>query len=116
MREECPFCSQPETEVLAENELAKAFFDKFPVNTGHVLIIPKRHFADLFEATDAEMLAFKELLFDVKSLYTSVLILMAIILGLMSVQPLDKLFSISIFILFHVTKEMLKTRVVELGG
>jgi diadenosine tetraphosphate (Ap4A) HIT family hydrolase len=62
----CPFCSQLETEVIAENELTKAFFDKFPVNTGHVLIIPKRHFADLFEATREEMKALTELLFEVK--------------------------------------------------
>lgn len=68
MVRECPFCRQPETEVIGENELALAFFDKFPVNTGHVLIVPKRHFADLFEATREEMKAMMELLLDVKKL------------------------------------------------
>lgn len=63
---QCLFCAYPETEVIAENELAIAFFDKFPVNTGHVLIVPKRHFADFFEATREEIKAIIELLFGVK--------------------------------------------------
>ncbi len=63
---ECPFCKQPETEVIAENKLAIAFLDKFPVNTGHVLVIPKRHFDDLFKATQEEIKAMTELLGEVK--------------------------------------------------
>lgn len=41
---DCPFC-QPssETELLVESGTAYAIFDKFPVNEGHALIIPKRH-------------------------------------------------------------------------
>lgn len=68
MMMECPFCKQPETEAIGENELAQAFFDKFPANNGHVLIVPKRHFADLFEATPEEMKAMMELLLEVKKL------------------------------------------------
>jgi len=68
MVRECPFCRQPETKVIGENELAQAFFDKFPVNNGHVLIVPKRHFADFFEATPEEMKAMMELLIEVKKL------------------------------------------------
>lgn len=51
----CPFCSLEKTEILLENKLAQAFFDKFPVNAGHVLIIPKRHLSNLFEATSEEL-------------------------------------------------------------
>ncbi|MDR3587263.1 MAG: HIT family protein [Desulfosporosinus sp.] len=62
----CVFCTLPETEILAENELAKAFFDKYPVSAGHVLIIPKRHVANLFEATPEEMASIGGLLRRVK--------------------------------------------------
>ena len=46
---ECPFCLPDSGRtILAETALAFAIYDKFPVNTGHVLIIPKRHVADYF--------------------------------------------------------------------
>ncbi|MEJ7611774.1 MAG: HIT family protein [Ferruginibacter sp.] len=43
----CPFC-KPDREFLKETDLAFAMFDKFPVNKGHVLIIPKNHQDDFF--------------------------------------------------------------------
>lgn len=63
---DCIFCKRPETEILAENDLALAFFDKYPVNEGHVLIIPKRHVESFFETTWEELAAINELLFAVK--------------------------------------------------
>lgn len=62
---ECPFCST--TEVFAGNELAFAKVDYYPVSSGHMLVIPRRHFADLFEATADERAALWELLTEVKS-------------------------------------------------
>lgn len=62
----CVFCTLPETDILVENELALAFYDKFPVNEGHVLIIPKRHLASLFEATQEEIISIWKLLEEVK--------------------------------------------------
>lgn len=62
----CIFCMKPETEILAENDLALAFYDKYPVNVGHVLIIPRRHVESFFEATPEELAAINELLFEVK--------------------------------------------------
>ena len=62
----CVFCMKPETEILAENDLALAFYDKYPVNVGHVLIIPRRHVESFFEATPEELAAINELLFEVK--------------------------------------------------
>jgi diadenosine tetraphosphate (Ap4A) HIT family hydrolase len=56
----CIFCNIP-TPILA-NDLAQAIFDQYPVNPGHLLIIPKRHIASLFEATPAERAALFELL------------------------------------------------------
>lgn len=61
---DCLFCNYKE--IIAENELAFAIYDKFPVNKGHALIIPKRHFSSFFEATEEEIKAIYSLLHDVK--------------------------------------------------
>lgn len=66
MTTDCIFCSIPETEILAQNELALAFLDKFPSNEGHTLIVPKRHVASLFDVTTVEMTSIWELLSEVK--------------------------------------------------
>lgn len=51
----CLFCDA--SKALLRNELAYARFDDFPVNPGHVLIIPFRHFASFFDATAEERAA-----------------------------------------------------------
>lgn len=56
----CPFC-HPDS-LLFENDLAYACQDKYPVNPGHLLIIPKRHVADFFLITEAEKVALLSLL------------------------------------------------------
>ncbi len=61
---DCPFC-QPDG-ILLENELAYAKPDKFPVNPGHLLIIPKRHVVNYFHATDVEKAALLSLLDEAK--------------------------------------------------
>lgn len=66
---ECPFCdSCSDRRILAENDLAYALFDKFPVNAGHALIIPKRHVAHYFELSPDEKAACWQLLDEVKGL------------------------------------------------
>ncbi|MGM0609122.1 MAG: HIT family protein, partial [Candidatus Muiribacteriota bacterium] len=57
----CLFCEYPEKDYIVENELAFAVYDKFPVNEGHMLVIPKRHFASYFEASKAEIISMFEL-------------------------------------------------------
>lgn len=66
MNQPCPFCN-PENIVLS-NELAFAVFDLFPVNIGHLLIIPKRHVSDFFETTLEERAAINQLLEQGKAL------------------------------------------------
>lgn len=63
---ECAFCDIPEDQVIAQNDLALAFFDRYPVNRGHVLIIPRRHVATYFDATPSETKAIANLLAKVK--------------------------------------------------
>jgi ATP adenylyltransferase len=51
----CPFCDpEPEVEMILESAQAFSIFDKFPVSSGHSLVIPKKHVSDYFE------LSFKE--------------------------------------------------------
>ena len=45
-----------------ENNLALAFYDKYPVTEGHTLIIPKRHFESYFDITQAELNAIQQLI------------------------------------------------------
>ena len=59
---ECPFCALESYEIVARNRLAVAIYDKFPASPGHILVIPRRHFADYFDATDKELRAIDQLL------------------------------------------------------
>jgi diadenosine tetraphosphate (Ap4A) HIT family hydrolase len=58
----CPFCTMPQENIVLENELAKAFYDKYPVQKGHLLIVPKRHVATYFDATEEEITAIHQLI------------------------------------------------------
>lgn len=62
----CVFCNKKD--YIIENEFSFAIYDHYPVNKGHVLIIPKRHYASYFDATTDEIIAFKDLIIKVKAL------------------------------------------------
>jgi diadenosine tetraphosphate (Ap4A) HIT family hydrolase len=53
----CLFCHLEASRIYLENELAAAFPDEFPVTEGHMLIIPKRHVASLFDLPEEEQAA-----------------------------------------------------------
>jgi diadenosine tetraphosphate (Ap4A) HIT family hydrolase len=55
----CPFCD-PE-EILFESDPVLAIYDRCPVSPGHILVIPRRHFPDIFEATPEELRALAEM-------------------------------------------------------
>lgn len=61
----CPFCNL-EREKIMESEMSFAIYDGFPVNEGHVLIIPKRHTANYFDLTADEQADCFKLLNNVK--------------------------------------------------
>ncbi len=64
----CLFCEFfKNKKIAAENDLAFAIFDGFPVNPGHVLAIPKRHVANYFDLTTDEALAIQDLLQRMKA-------------------------------------------------
>lgn len=58
----CAFCELPSQRVTAENELALAFRDGFPVTEHHTLIIPKRHVSDYFDLFQPERNAMQALM------------------------------------------------------
>jgi diadenosine tetraphosphate (Ap4A) HIT family hydrolase len=65
MSGDCPFCGRNDT--LFESDLCYAIHDMFPVSRGHTLVIPRRHYADLFESTKAELEAFADMIGRVRS-------------------------------------------------
>ena len=64
----CPFCVLEPHRVLYEDDVVAVYLDGFPVSPGHTVIIPRRHFATLFEATEAEQLALLQALNRAKAI------------------------------------------------
>jgi diadenosine tetraphosphate (Ap4A) HIT family hydrolase len=61
----CLFCEIQTIErqrIIAENELAYAIRDGFPVTEGHTLIIPKRHVKDYFSLKQSELNSINQLI------------------------------------------------------
>ena len=61
----CLFCDVQKMDrgrIIAENELAYATRDAFPVTAHHTLFIPKRHVLDYFGLNSEEVLAINDLL------------------------------------------------------
>jgi superfamily II DNA or RNA helicase/diadenosine tetraphosphate (Ap4A) HIT family hydrolase/HKD family nuclease len=50
----CPFCSVDPSRVAFSNDLVIAIWDAFPVNPGHLLIIPRRHIPAWPDLSSAE--------------------------------------------------------------
>ncbi len=64
----CPFCEPGDRKIILRNDHAMAFFDKYPVAPGHLLIIPLRHFPSWFDATCEEKTAMDQLLTEGRQL------------------------------------------------
>ena len=62
----CLFCEIPDDRVIAENELAYAIRDGFPVTELHTLVIPKRHVASYFDLGRPEVNACNALLSELR--------------------------------------------------
>jgi histidine triad (HIT) family protein len=61
MADDCIFCQivagQAPAHRVAEDDLAVAFCDIFPVAAGHTLVIPRQHAANVFEIDEEPMRA-----------------------------------------------------------
>ncbi len=64
----CPFCTPGPPSIVLANDLAYARYDLYPVSPGHLLLIPFRHVASFFEATEAEQAALLALVHDARRL------------------------------------------------
>jgi WD40 repeat protein len=53
----CPLCHLEKSRITLENDCAVALLDAFPVTEGHMLVVPKRHVASLFNLPDEEQAA-----------------------------------------------------------
>jgi diadenosine tetraphosphate (Ap4A) HIT family hydrolase len=53
--EGCPFCRLTNSQCVIVSDLSCVIPDAFPVNPGHLLIIPKRHAGDFFDLTENEI-------------------------------------------------------------
>lgn len=54
MTEPCPFCDPEPERVFLETDLVVGLWDKYPVSPGHAPLVPRRHVAGWFEATEEE--------------------------------------------------------------
>mgnify|MGYP002630241702 CR=1 FL=1 len=61
-----PFLLHPESDWIVANAEAFAVFDRFPVSTGHALVVTRRVVPTWFEATAAEQAALMSLVNEVK--------------------------------------------------
>ncbi len=68
MTDLCPFCHPEDRPIVLRNDLAVAFYDKYPVSPGHLLVIPIRHVASWFDATPEEKRAIDDLVDQGKAL------------------------------------------------
>lgn len=64
----CIFCNPDPSIIIAHNAHAYARFDKYPVNPGHILIIPHRHISTPFEMTDEERDGLWDLLTEMREM------------------------------------------------
>jgi diadenosine tetraphosphate (Ap4A) HIT family hydrolase len=53
----CRFCHLEKSRITLENDSAVAFPDAFPVTEGHILVVPKRHVASLFDLSEEDQAA-----------------------------------------------------------
>ena len=64
----CTFCERDNLDLIAENSLAFAVRDRFPVRRLHSLVLPKRHLGNTFDLTEAELVAIFDLARQVRAL------------------------------------------------
>ena len=70
-QDKCLFCDLQTSDrgrIIAENDLAYAVRDGFPVSRYHTLFIPKRHTFDFFGLTSEELVAIQALVQEQKKL------------------------------------------------
>ncbi len=52
---DCPFCKPDDDRIIWKDDNVYVIRDLYPVSPSHTLIIPYRHFASIFDATEEEL-------------------------------------------------------------
>jgi len=68
MNTPCPFCEIAPDRIVAENSLAIAIRDNYPISAGHTLIVPREHKGSLFELPAETQAAIWQLVGEVRHL------------------------------------------------
>ncbi len=66
MNTPCPFCNVAPDRIVAENGLAVAVRDNYPVSDGHTLVLPREHKAALFDLPAQTQAAIWQLVGEVR--------------------------------------------------
>jgi diadenosine tetraphosphate (Ap4A) HIT family hydrolase len=64
---DCPFCRVDPARVFLATATVLGLWDAYPASPGHALLIPRRHVATWFEASEAERLALAAAITDVRA-------------------------------------------------
>ncbi len=76
MGQSCVFCQDVLRDrkawIIYENDLAAAFMDHAPVEEGHLLVVPRKHFQDIFTIDPEDYLAVHELAWKLAPLVVKV--------------------------------------------
>lgn len=51
---ECIFCKITDSDIVLSSKYSLAFYDKFPVNEGHLIIVSRRHTSNYFDLPQIE--------------------------------------------------------------
>ena len=65
-RHPCPFCDVGPERIVLSDPLGVVIRDAFPIAPGHTLIVPRRHIASFFLATEQEQQSLLALLREAK--------------------------------------------------
>ena len=68
----CPFCVLEPGLIIAENALAVAIRDAYPVNPGHALVVTRRHVASWFDVSPEERITMMSLVDEIKRLLEAI--------------------------------------------
>lgn len=72
---DCLFCNKENivTDFVYEDEQVMAFLDHHPINEGHILLVPKKHYLDVDEIPNDElahlMIVSKKIVSAIKQIY-----------------------------------------------